>query len=62
MGYDAGELFIFLRDGEVDRFAHYLGKGRFAGLARPFAEFTPQTAIFAVHDGVVARTTRDARG
>lgn len=53
VGYDAGELFIFLRDGEVDRFAHYLGKGRFARLTRPFAEFTPQTAVFAVRDGVV---------
>src|SRR4051812_1678016 len=53
VGYDAGELFIFLRDGKVDRFAHYLGKGRFEGLSRPFDEFTPQTAIFAVDDLVV---------
>jgi hypothetical protein len=53
VGYDAGELFIFLRDGEVDRFAHYLGKSRFEGLSRPFDEFTPQEAVFVVDDGVV---------
>ena len=53
VGYEAGELFIFLRDGEVDRFAHYLGKGRFEGLSRPFDEFTPTTAIFVVEDLVV---------
>jgi hypothetical protein len=53
VGYDAGELFIFLNDGEVDRFAHYLGKGRFEGLSQPFDEFTPQTAAFVVNDGVV---------
>ena len=53
VGYDAGELFIFLRDGEVERFAHYLGRGRFEGLTRPFDEFTPQTAVFVVQNGVV---------
>jgi hypothetical protein len=53
VGYDAGELFIFLRDGEVDRFAHYLGKSRFEGLSQPFDEFTPQTGVFVVNDGVV---------
>jgi hypothetical protein len=53
VGYDAGELFIFLRDGEVDRFAHYLGKSRFEGVSRPFDEFTPQTGVFVVQDGVV---------
>jgi hypothetical protein len=53
VGYDAGELFIFLRGGEVDRFAHYLGKARFEGLSRPFDEFTPESAVFVVQDGVV---------
>jgi hypothetical protein len=53
VGYDAGELFIFLRDGEVDRFAHYLGKARFDGLSRPLDEFTPESAVFVVQDGVV---------
>jgi hypothetical protein len=53
VGYDAGELFIFLSDGKVDRFAHYLGRARFEGLERPFDEFTPQTATFVVQDGVV---------
>jgi hypothetical protein len=50
LGYDAGDLFIFLRDGEVVRFANYRGRGRFAGVTRPFAEFTPDTAVFRVDD------------
>jgi hypothetical protein len=53
VGYDAGELFIFLRGGEVERFAHYLGRRRFEGLTRPLDEFTTQTAVFIVQDGVV---------
>jgi hypothetical protein len=53
LGYDAGDLLVFLRGGEVDRFAHYRGRARFEGLSRPFAEFTPQTAIFVVEDQVL---------
>jgi hypothetical protein len=53
VGYDAGDLFVFIRDGEVDRFAHYRGRARFEGLSRPFDEFTPQTAVFAVEDQVL---------
>jgi hypothetical protein len=50
LGYDAGDLFIFMRDGEVVRFANYRGRGRFEGVTRPFADFTPQTAVFKVDD------------
>jgi hypothetical protein len=35
---DGGDLLIFLRGGEVVRFADYRGRGRFEGFARPFAE------------------------
>jgi hypothetical protein len=53
LGYDAGDLLVFVRDGEVDRFAHYRGRARFEGLSRPFAEFTPQTAVFVVENQVL---------
>src|SRR5215475_13175124 len=35
---DGGEGLIFLRDGEIVRFADYRGNGRFAGFPLPFAE------------------------
>jgi hypothetical protein len=35
---DGGDLLIFLRGGEVVRFADYRGRGRFTGFSRPFAE------------------------
>jgi hypothetical protein len=35
---DGGDLLIFLRGGEVARFADYRGRGRFAGFSRPFAQ------------------------
>src|SRR3954453_11351329 len=53
LGYDAGDLLVFLRDGEVERLAHYRGRARFEGLSRPFAEFTPQTAVFVVENQVL---------
>jgi hypothetical protein len=53
LGYDAGDLIVFVRDGEVERFAHYRGRSRFEGLSRPFAEFTPQTAVFVVENQVL---------
>jgi hypothetical protein len=53
VGYDAGDLFLFLDDGQVQKFANYRGKARFEGLTRPFAEFTPTNAVFVVNDQVV---------
>jgi hypothetical protein len=35
---DGGDLLIFLRGGEVARFADYRGRGHFMGFSRPFAE------------------------
>jgi hypothetical protein len=52
VGFRAGELLIFLSAGEVTRFADYRGEGRFAGV-RPFASFTPDTAVFTVRDLVI---------
>jgi hypothetical protein len=37
IGFGQGELLLFVRDGEVVRFADYRGAGRFEGFDRPFA-------------------------
>ena len=54
--YDAesGDTFVFLLDGRLKRFADYRGRGRFEGVDRPIARFTPETAVFEVRD-LVAR-------
>lgn len=53
--YDAesGELFVFLDDGGLRRFADYRGRGTFVDVDRPIAHFTPDTAVFEVRDLVV---------
>jgi hypothetical protein len=53
VGFRAGELLIFLRAGEVERFADYRGEGRFEGVKRPFAWFQPETAVFTIDDLVI---------
>ena len=59
LNYDveSRELFVFLRDGELVRFADYRGRGRFAGVEKPIARLTPDEAVFAVTD-LVARPVR----
>jgi hypothetical protein len=52
VGVDAGELLIFLRGGDVVRFANYRGTGRFAGL-RPIQEIQRNDAVFRVRSLVV---------
>ena len=56
LNYDveSRELFVFLRDGELVRYADYRGRGRFAGVDKPIARLTPDEAVFAVRD-LVAR-------
>jgi len=48
--YDAEsqELFVFVRNGRLARFADYRGRGTFEGLERPVDRFTPETARFSV--------------
>lgn len=60
LNYDveSAELFLFLRDGKLVRFADYRGRGRFTGLRRPVAELTPEQAVFEVHDLVVRPARR----
>jgi hypothetical protein len=50
---DGGDLLLFLRDGEVVRFADYRGSNTFEGFQRPFDEIAREDATFAVRDRVV---------
>lgn len=54
LNYDveSAELFLFERDGELARYADFRGRGSFAGLRRPIATLTPETAVFEVRDRV----------
>ena len=54
---DGGDLLLFLRDGEVVRFADYRGSNTFAGLERPFAELPRERATFEVRDRVIRPAT-----
>jgi len=44
---DGGDLLIFLRNDEVQRFADYRGNGRFEGFERPFDELPDELAVHA---------------
>jgi hypothetical protein len=52
IGFRTGELFLFLRGGDVVRFADYRGAGRFSGFPR-FAELPRDRAVLRVRDLVV---------
>jgi hypothetical protein len=56
LNYDveSDELFVFLRDGEVVRYADYRGLGRFARLEQPIDRLSREEAVFEVRD-LVAR-------
>jgi hypothetical protein len=53
--YDAesGGLFVFVRDGELARFADYRGLLELEGFERPIDAMTPAEALFTVRSGVV---------
>ena len=53
IGFQTGELLIFLRAGQVVRFADYRGEGRFEGFPRPFAELSHAHAVLRVRDLVI---------
>jgi hypothetical protein len=52
--FRTGDILIFLRKGELARFADYRGEGRFEGIDRPFAHFDRDQAVFRVR-GLVIR-------
>ena len=51
--FRTADLLIFLRDGELARFADYRGEGRFEGVERPFARFDRVAAVFRVRALVI---------
>jgi hypothetical protein len=55
LAYDAEsqDLFIFVFNGRLARFADYRGRLRFEGIERPFARFTPRDAVFRVRGGTI---------
>jgi hypothetical protein len=52
--FRTGDILIFLRKGELARFADYRGEGRFEGIDRPFAHFDRDAAVFRVR-GLIIR-------
>lgn len=50
---DGGELLVFLRGGDVVRFADYRGSNTFAGFEQPIAEIPRERAVFEVRDRVI---------
>ncbi len=63
LNYDveSRELFVFVRDGELVRYADYRGRGRFAAIEKPIARLAPEEAVFEVRD-LVARPVRAGSG
>jgi hypothetical protein len=54
VGFQTGELLVFVDGQAVARFADYRGEGRFAGLRRPIHELARDRAVFTVR-GLVVR-------
>jgi hypothetical protein len=59
--FRTGDLLIFLRGGQVARFADYRGEGHFAGVRRPFQRFRRDDAVFRVR-GLLIRPRAAPRG
>ena len=55
--FRTGDLLIFLRDGELARFADYRGEGRFEDVERPFDRFERSAAVFRVRALVIRPLT-----
>jgi hypothetical protein len=53
IGFQTGELLLFMRGRTVVRFADYRGEGRFEGFARPFADIPRDRAVWRVRDLVI---------
>jgi hypothetical protein len=54
VGFQTGELLIFLDGGRVARFADYRGLGRFEGFESPIDSLTRDDAVLQVRDLVVS--------
>ena len=58
LGFQTGELFLFMRGRRVVRFADYRGGGRFVGFTRPFDALPRSRAILEVRDLVIRPARR----
>jgi hypothetical protein len=47
---EQGDVFIFLAEGQVARYADYRGEGRFEGVERPIARLSRDEAVFSARD------------
>jgi hypothetical protein len=52
--FRTGDILIFLRDGELARFADYRGEGRFAGFEAPIDTLPRERAVLRVRDLVIS--------
>lgn len=59
VGFQTGQLLIFVDGGAIARFADYRGEGRFTAVRRPIQELLRDRSVLAVQDLVVR--PRDAR-
>jgi hypothetical protein len=59
IGFQTGELMLFMVRGKVVRFADYRGEGHFAGFQQPFASIPRARAVWRVRD-LVIRPARPA--
>jgi hypothetical protein len=57
IGFQTGELLLFMQGRRVVRFADYRGEGRFEGFTRPFDSIPRDRAVWRVRD-LVIRTVR----
>jgi hypothetical protein len=53
VGFQTGDLLVFVAGGRVARYADYRGEGRFAEVERPIAEFAREDAVFEVRSLVI---------
>jgi hypothetical protein len=58
IGFQTGELLLFLQGRTVVRFADYRGEGRFEGFPTPFASIPRDRAVWRVRDLVVRPAPR----
>jgi hypothetical protein len=47
---EQGDIFVFLHEGRVARYADYRGEGEFVEVERPFAAFARADAVFTVRN------------
>jgi hypothetical protein len=53
VGFETGDLLVFVRDGRVARYADYRGEGGFEDVERPVAAFSREDAVFDVRALVI---------